>query len=144
MLKHLATLLVASTALYAAEADPMAETCDRLLAALEKEVEALESIGSAADAQAAVAPVRASLLEQEDLFAVDAKELWTYIDNTAGVKQPLVDMLIRLAIQFNRASAANFYDNAELRSLLSPQVVADEAVQKARRAKLHAIDHDED
>lgn len=144
MLKHLATLFVASTALYAAEADPMAEPSARLLSALEQEVTALESIQSAADASAVVQAVRESLLAQEDLFSVDATELWLYIDNTPGVKQPLVDALVRLAVQFERLKAVDFFDNAELRTLLSPQVIEDEGVRNARKEKLQTIDHDED
>lgn len=144
MLKHLATLLVAGTALYAAEADPMAEATDRLLQALEQEVEALENIGTAADAPAAVEAVRASLQTQKKLFEVDVKELWLYIDNTEGVKQPLVDVMVRLAVQFKRLSENNYFDNAALRELLAPQIVPDEASGKAKLEKMRTIDHDED
>lgn len=144
MLKHLATLLVAGSALYAAEVNPMAEATDRLLRALEQEVAALEEISSPADAPAAVEAVRASLQVQKELFGVDARELWLYIDNVDGVKQPLVDVMVRLAVQFKRLGENQFFGNADLRELLAPQVVPDAASEKAKLEKLHSIDHDED
>lgn len=144
MLKNLATLLVASTALYAAEPNAVAEASDRLLQALEQEMTALEEIETPEDVPAALGAIRESLLAQEDLFAVDATELWTYIDNTPGVKQPLVDALVRIAIQFNRLRATDFFGNDELRQLLSPQVIADESVERVKKERLEQIDHDAD
>lgn len=147
MYKTLASLFIASTALYAAEADPMAAVCDRLVAALEQETEALESIESAEDAPAGVEKLRASLAALKELFSEDANELWLYIDNTEGVKQPIIDVLEKLALQFARLEKAEFYGNAELRETLAPQVLVTENTEQARRAKhekLHEVDEDED
>lgn len=143
MHKTLLPILFAATAVYAADADPMADACKRLKAALEQEVAALESIKEPGDAAGAVEAVRASLLAQEDLFAVSEKELWLYIDNTEGVKQPLVDLLERLALQFARLEDSSYFGNEELRALLGVQIESDPAVEHAKREKLHTIDHDE-
>lgn len=143
MNKTLLPVLCAATVVYAADVDPMAEACQRLKAVLEQEVEALASIKEPGDAAGAVEAVRASLLAQEDLFAVSEKELWVYIDNTEGVKQPLVDLLEELALQFARLEDSAYFGNEELRALLSVQIEADPAVEHAKREKVHAIDHDE-
>lgn len=146
MYKTLASLFIASSVLYAAEAEPMAAVCDRLVAALEQEAEALESITEAGDISAPLAKVRESLAAQQELFAVDAGLLWQYIDNTEGVKQPIIDVLQRLALQFDRVEKAKFFGSAELRELLGPQVLATPATERANRAKrekLREIDHDE-
>lgn len=146
MYKTLVPLLCVGTALYAAEADPMVEVCERLIAALEQEVEALESIEKAEDVPAALEQLRAGLLAQEDLFAVDQKLLWQYIDNTPGAKQPIVDVLELLAVQFVRMESNNFFDSAELRQILTPQIFGSpdaKSGKKTKREKLHEIDHDE-
>lgn len=147
MYKTLVPLLFASVAVYAADADPMADVCDRLVAALEQETEALASITQPADVPAAMEKLQASLAAQKALFSVDAKLLWQYIDNTEGVKQPIIDAMEELALQFARVVSAKFYDNAELRAVLAPQVLATKETQKAnhaKREKLREIDHDED
>lgn len=143
MYKMLVPILVVGTAIYAAEADPMAEVCDQLLAALEQETASLQKIGSADDVPAVLDELRASLQKLNALMAVDAKALWTYIDNTTGAKQPLVDELERLALQFARVQEAQFFNNKELKSLLAPQVLAQPKTHRSKREKLHEIDHDE-
>lgn len=147
MYKTLVPLLCATTALYAAEADPMAEVCARLVTALEHEVEALASIQAAEDVPGALEKLRASLLAQEDLFAVDERLLWLYIDNTAGAKQPIVDVLEELALQFGRMVKSDFFSSEELRQVLAPQVQTTPALdhkRRAKREKLQEIDPDED
>ncbi len=143
MFKMLVPILMAGTALYAAEAEPMAAVCDQLLAALEQETASLTKMQAADDVPAALEELRASLQKLEALKAVDANALWTYIDNTTGVKQPLVDELERLALQFARVQMAAFFNNEELKSLLAPQVLEQPAGHRSKRAKLHEIDHDE-
>ncbi len=144
MYKTLVPILIASTVLHAAEENPMADVCDRLVAALAQETAALTKIQSPADAEGALDELRASLQALETLFAVDEKELWMYIDNTAGVKQPIVDELERLALQFSRIQKANFFQNATLRQLLAPQVLSTpQNAKKTKRGKLREIDHDE-
>lgn len=147
MYKTLASLLVAGTAVYAAEADPMADVCDRLVSALEQETAALASITSAESVPAGVEQLRASLAALQELMSVDSNELWLYIDNTEGVKQPIIDVLEELALQFARVEKASFFGSEELRGILAPQVletVDTEAARHAKREKLREIDHDED
>lgn len=105
-------------------ADP-AEICADLSAALQQEVELLEGVTDTATAEKAVAPLRKSLEKQETLFSADDKALWEYIDNTDGVKQPLVELLQRLSRQFTRMEEVNFFNCAELRALLYDQILTD-------------------
>jgi hypothetical protein len=147
MYKTLASLLIAGSAVYAAEADPMADVCDRLVAALEQETAALESITSAESVPAGVVQLRASLDNLQELMSVDSKELWLYIDNTDGVKQPIIDALEALALQFARMEKEDFFGSEELRGILAPQALETddtEAARHAKREKLREIDHDED
>lgn len=144
MFKTLVPVLLATTALYAAETDPMVEVCDRLAAALEQETAALTRMQTAEDVPAALEELRTSLDSLKSLMEVDQKELWLYIDNTPGAKQPLVDELERLALQFARLKNADFFNNEELKSLLAPQVLDSPEAQRAKREKLREIDHDED
>lgn len=143
MFKMLVPILMAGTALYAAETEPMAAVCDQLLAALEQETASLTRMQAADDVPGALEELRASLQKLDELMAVDANELWTYIDNTTGAKQPLVDELERLALQFARVQKAEFFNNAELKSLLAPQVLEQPKTHRSKREKLHEIDHDE-
>lgn len=125
----------------------MEAVCERLVAALSDEVAALESVNSAADAPAGAEKLRASLKKLEALFEVDEMLLWQYIDNTPGAKQPIVDVLELLAVQFGRMEKNQFFGNDELRRLLAPQVISSPAAgpkKGAKREKLREIDHDED
>ncbi|MBR1982664.1 MAG: hypothetical protein IKA23_07930 [Akkermansia sp.] len=144
MHKFLLPVFYASTVLYAAETDPMADACKRLYQSMEQLVETLESIQAASDASAAVPGVREALGVQRELLSVDAAELWRYIDNTANAKQPLVDMLERLAVQFARLEATDYWGCAELRELLSPQMVEDASLKPAKTRKIRAVDHDDE
>ena len=147
MFKPFAALFLAASAVYAS-AEPVVEAYETLLASLEQEVVALEKVQQAADAPGAVASVQAALNTQRQLRDTlrgdGEKELWVYIDNTADAKQPLVDVMVRLALQFKRMAENNFFDNAELRELLSPQIVPDAMSEKAKLEKMRAIDHDDD
>lgn len=143
MRKTLLPILFATTAIYASEADPMADACRRLSAALEQELAALQEMTAPDNASASLDALRKSLLEMEDLFSAGEKALWIYIDNTEGVKQPLVDLLEEIAVQFARVQAAGYFGNEELRALLAPQIELDESAKHAKREKVHSIDHDE-
>lgn len=143
MYKMLVPLIFAGSVLHAAAVEPMAEACSRLVAALGQETAALQKMQTAADVSGALEDLRASLAALEALFEVDEKELWMYIDNTEGAKQPIVDELERLAVQFIRVSREKFFGNAELRNLLAPQVLNTPQKPRAKRGKLREIDHDE-
>lgn len=147
MFKPFAALFFAASAVYAS-AEPVVEAYETLLTSLEQEVVALEKVQQAADASEAAASVQAALKTQQQLRdslqGDGERELWVYIDNTADAKQPLVDVMVRLAVQFKRMAENNFFDNAELRELLSPQIVPDATSEKAKLEKMRAIDHDDD
>ena len=122
----------------------MASAYESLLSALTREAVALEKIEEPADAAGVVEEVRAALLTQKGLLSVDAAELWQYIDNTDGKKQPLIDVLERLALQFGRLEETDYFGNPELKALLSAQIEENPEAAKAKREKVHAVDHDED
>ena len=109
-----------------------------------QETLALESIQTATDAAGAVDQLRAALQAQQALLSTDESALWQYIDNTEGRKQALVDLLERLALQLCRMETQQYYGSDELKTLLSPQIEFDPDEEHAKRAKLHAVDHDED
>lgn len=144
MHRTLLPILFAVPAIYAADSASVAVSYGRLYDALEQEVLALEKIVKPADAAAAVEKVRASLAVQNELLSVDQNELWLYIDNTQGKKQALVDMMVRLALQFQRVEIAAFFGNDELKELLAPQIILDPTVKHAKREKVHAVDHNAD
>lgn len=144
MYRFLLPVFFASSVLYAAETNPMAKAYESLLNSLTQETEALEKIEEAGDVAGVVGDVRAALAAQKELLVVDAKELWLYIDNTEGKKQPLIDVLERLAIQFGRLEKTNYFDSADLKALLSSQIEENPEAAKAKREKIHAVDYDED
>ncbi len=146
MFRTLPTILIASAAVYASDVDPMEHACSQLVAALEQEVSALASIQQASDVPAGLEKFRNSIQALEKLFSVDEKLLWQYIDNTAGAKQPVVDVLEQLALQFKRIKQAAYFGDAGLRAALAPQTEpgsAPGAGKKAKREKLQTIDHDD-
>ncbi len=99
------------------------EACRQLGDALAREVEVLGSMTDAASAAAALPQLKAVLAE---LAAMDRspeaeKALWIHIDNTPGVKQPLLELVQRLCIQLRRLQKQKFYGNKGLRQALAPQ-----------------------
>ncbi len=123
-LKYTLALLTLSACVAVAETSPEA-ACRELRAGLTRELTALESMQDAAGAAAALPELRAAL---DALAAMDRsyeaeKALWGYIDNTQGVKLPLVELLQKLTIEFTRLEKAEFFGNEELRACLAPQMV---------------------
>ncbi len=135
-MQHLRTILplIALTAVVTAataEASPEA-ACSRLREVLEQQLAALEPIADAASAEAAVPKLEAVL---QAFAAMDAspaaqKELWEYIDNTEGVKQPLIELLQCIAMEFTRLEKAAFFGHAGLRDLLAPQLIPSETEEE--------------
>lgn len=117
--------LVACAVPAAAAADAPEVTCAKLREALQAQVELMEGVRSAEDAAKAISPLRKSQEKQNELFGADDEALWEYISNTDGVKQPLVELLQRMAVQLSRLEECNYYDNAELKELLYTQVVTE-------------------
>lgn len=129
---HLPSIFACSTAALVACAVPSAVaadapevTCAKLREALQAQVELMEGVRSAEDAAKAISPLRKSQEKQNELFGADDEALWEYISNTDGVKQPLVELLQRMAVQLSRLEDCNYYDNAELKELLYTQVVTE-------------------
>lgn len=118
-------LALAACVAPAAMAASPEETCAKLREALQTQVELMESVRSPEDAAKAISALRKSQKRQNELFDSDDAALWEYISNTDGAKQPLVELLQRMAAQLSRLEDANYYDNAELKELLYTQVVTE-------------------
>ena len=145
MNRYLLPSLFAVSALYAQASEPMADASERLLSALEKEVEALEQIQKPEDATEVLGELRDALKELEAMAAsVDDAELWQYIENTEGVKQPLVDILSQLALQMARIEEAAYFNHSGLQELLAPQTEETTEVQNAKLEKIRAVDYDDE
>ena len=145
MNRYLLPSLFAVSALYAQASEPMADASERLLSALEKEVEALEQIQKPEDAAEVLGELRDALKELEAMAAsVDDAELWQYIENTEGVKQPLVDILSQLALQMARIEEAAYFNHSGLQELLAPQTEETTEVQNAKLEKIRAVDYDDE
>ena len=145
MTRYLLPSLFAATAMYVQAAEPMADAWERLLNALEKEVEALEQMQSPQDVDNALLELRDAVQTLATLAAtVDEKELWQYIDNTADKKQPLVDVLSQLALEFSRIEMAGYFNNGELKTLLAPQIEETSDIKNAKLEKIRVADDDDD
>lgn len=123
---YLVTALLGATACIV-QADTEETVSEALLAGLQAQVKLLSGVQDAASAAAAVAPLQQNLSELAALNdKVSADTLWLYIDNTAEVKQALIEELQRLSVQFSRLQKAEFYGCSELQALLAPQLKAAE------------------
>ncbi len=116
----LAALVVAATA----EASPEEAACQQLSDALTRELAILRTVQDSASATASIPQLKTVL---DELATMDRsyeaeKALWEYIDNTEGVKLPMVELLQRLTIELYRLEKAHFYMNKEFYLLLKPQV----------------------
>lgn len=95
----------------------------QLAEGLRQEVQLLSGISDAGSAQAALPALEqvirtlAALNEQ-----MDEKQLWRYIDNTPGLKQPLIEEIERLFVQLQRLEKAQFFGSEELHDLLRPML----------------------
>lgn len=144
MNRFLLSPLFVATAVCVSAAEPVADVYARLVESLEMEVEALEQMQQAGEVEESLGKLSAALEAQQALLAQDEKELWLYIDNTPGVKQPLLDILSKLALEFSRIEEEMYFNHAGLKELLSPQIEEDPDAQKAKLEKIHAVDHDDD
>ena len=122
MQRILFSLIVAAPIVCAADHDALAEAGVRLQAALEKEVLALESIQDPAEVNAALDVIRSSRTEQKNLFSVDEKDFWLFIENSISLKEGLVELLERLSIQYDRMLKNDYFDSSALRELYAPQI----------------------
>lgn len=99
------------------------EVCQRLASALHREVSLLSGIADEATARAALPDLEQTLSELRALHEqVDSEQLWRYIENTPGIKQPLLEDAERLLVELQRLEMAQCYGVKQLRALLSPML----------------------
>ncbi len=122
MQRILCSLIVAAPIVCAADHDALAAAGLCLQAALEKEVLALESIRTPAEVNAVLDEIRSSRKEQKNLFSVDEKDFWLFIENSVSLKESLVELLERLAIQYDRMAKNEYFGSAELKGLYASQI----------------------
>lgn len=104
-----------------AQAVPEQDICHRLVQGLHEEVRLLSSIGDEASAESAVEPLCRVMQQLDALHSqVNEDELWLYIDNTPGIKQPLIEEIERLFVQLQRLEDAEFYGSKTLQEALEP------------------------
>lgn len=106
----------------AVAAETPQQFCDDLEQALAEEVDVLAGVIDAASASTALPHLHACLGMLKAICSGDEGVLWNYINNTAGAKTRLVEVLERLAIEFRRLEQAEFYGCAGLREALAPQL----------------------
>ncbi len=96
---------------------------ERLHQGLKQELEILSAISDTATAQAAVEPLQNTLaLLAERVEGVSDKDLWYYIENTSGLKLPLVEFVQLLSVEFTRLEKAKFFGCDDLRETMLPQL----------------------
>ncbi len=105
----------------AEQAQDAVKMCRELQQGLNTQVRILGSITDANTAQAALGPLTASMQTLSRMKAgTNEAELWIYLDNTPGVKLPIIVVLENLMVQLQRLEKANFFGNPRLRDLLAP------------------------
>ncbi len=108
---------------YVAQAEGEKEACARLETKLREQLQVLRSMTDPASAQAGIPALDKVLKSLRELNTqTDEAALWRYIDNTPGVKQPLITILEDTMVQLYRIEQAKFYANKELRRRLAPML----------------------
>ena len=96
---------------------------EKLATALHREVELLSNITDASSAKAALPELRRVVEELKALRTqTDSEQLWRYIENTPGIKQPLLDDAERLLVELQRLESAKCYAVQPLYNLLRPML----------------------
>ena len=98
------------------------QACRTLEEALCEETTLLARVVDKASAEALVPELRDCLERLAAMRGTDEPALWSYIDNTPDAKTRMVDVMERLARQFNRLEREGFFDCAELADALAPQL----------------------
>lgn len=101
--------------------------CDQLFSVLKNQAEVLQGIKDNATAGEAVKDLNDCMAKQAALFDVDENALWLHIDNSDEIKQKFLILLQELAAEYSRLESANFFDCAELRSLVYSQLLTEGA-----------------
>ncbi len=108
---------------YVAQAEGEKEVYTRLKTDLQEQLRVLRSMTNPASTQAGIPALDKVLKRLRELNTqTDEAELWRYIDNTPGVKQPLITILEDTMVQLHRIEQAKFYANKELRRRLAPML----------------------
>ena len=101
------------------------EACAQLETALREQLRALQSMTNEVSARTALIALEKAQQKLRKLNEqTDEKELWRYIDNTPGVKQPLITILEDTMVQLQRIERANFFGNDELKRKLAPMTTS--------------------
>ncbi len=97
--------------------------CEQLEKGLREQLQVLRSMTDGTTVQTSLPALDHVLNKLRTLKAkTNDAELWRYIDNTPGVKQPLITILEDTMVQLQRIEQANFFENNELRRRLTPMV----------------------
>lgn len=103
----------------AEQSQATAEACRKLQEGLGRQVRILSGISDAETAHAALVPLSESMQYLRKMKGdTNNAELWRYLDNTPGVKLPIITILEDMMVQLQRLEKAHFYGNEELRRML--------------------------
>ena len=106
----------------AAAAETPQQACRALEVALCEETALLARMVDKASAEALVPELRDCLAKLAAMRGAGEGALWRYINNTPDAKTRMVDVMERLARQFNRLEREGFFDCPELADALAPQL----------------------
>lgn len=99
------------------------EAYDKLGAYLRSEATLLASIEDEASANAALPELKRVMDELKSLNTqIDEQQLWSYIENTPDIKQPLIETVERLFVELQRLEKAKFYSVQPLMKQLRPML----------------------
>ena len=109
------------------------EDYDKLLHAITTEVTILHGITDEASAASSVEHLESHLLLMAQLRkSTDETALWRYIDNTPGIKAPLIEQLEFLFVELQRIEKAEFFHCERLQQLLRVQVTPASSPEPSR------------
>jgi len=110
---------------------PASEVYPRLRQALEQEVTLLSGVKNAETATSTLPALRE---HHARLTAMKSEcppaELWRYIDNTPHLKGALIELVQKIALEYQRLEKASYFSCDELRTLLAPQLTPDASRSK--------------
>ncbi len=103
----------------AEQSQATAEACRKLQEGLGRQVRILSGISDAKTARAALVPLSESMQYLRKMTEdTDNAELWRYLDNTPGVKLPIITILEDMMVQLQRLEKAHFFGDAELQRMI--------------------------
>lgn len=119
----LSTLIISAPGIaYAQQAEQSAY--EKLAQGLHEEVQILSRICSAETAHEKLPALKQAVAALKSLQQeTDSQQLWRYIENTQGLKEPLINAVELLFIELQRLEKARFYGVKELAQLLRPMLI---------------------